>query len=172
MSLPFGYRQNGTLWIYGDSVARLLMKSVRSRLLCQRLYTQCLLSYNWIYPVGENNTGMYEQDDLDFRPGRVIGEVLTVLEHPLMQGEENVLLLNLGLHYAHAINFTTFRRLIGDLILRFKEKELDPQGKSVSKYKAKIIWKTTTFLHKEKQGNSGDITRFRFHTPQVYVVNQ
>ena len=141
MSLPFGYRQNGTLWIYGDSIARLLTGSVRSRLLCQKLYTQCSTTFNWIYHVGEKKEEKLKEDDLDFSPERVIGEVIVVLQHPLMQGEQNVLLLNLGLHYVQTINFTTFQRLIGDLILRLKEKELDSQGKRVPKYKATIYGK-------------------------------
>ena len=169
MPLPFGYRRNSTLWIFGDSLGRYFTISVRSHLLCQRLYTQCINSYNWIYPVTDDIKGIEEDDDLDFRPERVIGEIVAALQHPLMQGEENVMLLNLGLHFAQGINFTTYQRLIKDLILSLKDKELDSQGKSVPKFKAKIIWKTSTFVHKEKVPM--ELTRYRFLTPQVYVLN-
>lgn len=130
---------------------------------------KCLVSYNWIYPVKDERVSKEEDDDLDFRPQRVIGDILNVLRSPVMQGDESVLLLNLGLHFPISINFTTYQRLIGDLIHSLKETELDSQGKRAPKYKAKIIWKTSSAIHKEN-ALVKNLTNWRFFTTQVCVV--
>ena len=127
---------------------------------------QCLHSYNWIYPVTNELVDKEKDDDLDFRPEKVINDILRVLRRPLMQEEESMLLLNLGLHFPIGINFTTYQRLIGDLIGSLKETEVDSQGKSVPKYKAKVIWKTLTAIHKEN-ASVKDKTNWRFLTTQV-----
>lgn len=165
-SLPLGYRQNGALWIFGDSLAARLVNSAQSRLLCKSLYMQCLHSYNWIYPITNELVDKEKDDDLDFRPEKVINDILRVLRRPLMQEEESVLLLNLGLHFPIGINFTTYQKLIGALIGNLKETEVDSQGKSVQKYKAKVIWKTSTAIHKEN-ASVKDKTNWRFFTTQV-----
>jgi len=164
-SLPLGHRQKGTLWIYGDSLAVRLVNSAQSRLLCKMLYMRCMLSYNWIYPVISEAVSKEQDDDLDFRPEKVVETILNVLKSPLMQGEDSALLLNLGLHFPVGINFTTYRRLIGDLIHRLKETEVDSQGKTVPKYKAKVIWKTSSAIHKENALMQNK-TNWRFFTTQ------
>jgi len=103
--------------------------------------------------------------DLHFTPELVIETVLNVLRKPEMQQEDSVLLLNLVVHYAKKINFTTYQRLIDDLILALKVNEL-LHGERVPKYKAKIIWKSSTAICKEKASSSKE-TDFRFYTSQV-----
>lgn len=169
-SLPLGHRQKGTLWIYGDSLAVRLVNSAQSRLLCKMLYMRCMLSYNWIYPVISEAVSKEQDDDLDFRPEKVVETILNVLKSPLMQGEDSVLLLNLGLHFPIGINFTTYRRLIGDLLHRLKETEVDSQGKTVPKYKAKVIWKTSSAIHKENALMQNK-TNWRFFTTQVNAAS-
>lgn len=164
-SLPLGYQRNGSLWIYGDSLALRLMHSARDRLLCRTLYKRCLHSYNWIYPVGDEARSKKEDDDLDFSPGRVIDDILKVLQEPYMQTEESMLFLNLGLHFPIGINFTTYQRLFQDLIHSLKETEVDSLGIRVPKYKAKVIWKTSTAIRKEK-ASAKNMTHWRFFTTQ------
>jgi len=156
------------LWIYGDSLAVRLANSVQSRLLCTRLYTQCKLSYNWIYPITSEKKGHTEDDELDFMPDKVIETMLRVLQKPQMQREDSALLVNLGIHFPISINFTTYQRLIVDLIHRLKETEVDLKGKTVLKFRAKVIWKTSTAIHKEKSGMKNK-TCWRFLTTQVKI---
>ncbi|KAJ7374439.1 hypothetical protein OS493_007545 [Desmophyllum pertusum] len=159
------YRQRGLLWIYGDSLAVRLVQSVESRSLCKRLYWGCRNSYNWIYPVASEKLSKEQDDDLDFRPEEVIETIVSVLRRPGMQREESVLLLNLGLHFPISVNFRTFQKLIGDLIGVLKETVVDSHGLRVPRYKAKIIWKSSSAIHKEK-AEVKNKTNWRFFTTQ------
>ena len=163
--MPQNFTQSGTLWIYGDSLGMLLYKSVMTRPLCKSLYEKCGNSYVFIYPANNNGSNVIMDRDLDFRPQKVIEAIIDVLHMPEMQQEESVLLLNLVLHFAKSVNFTTYQRLIDDLILVLKKKELS-QGEIVPKYKAKIIWKSSTAVCMEKASSSKK-TDFRFYTSQV-----
>ncbi|XP_020614384.1 uncharacterized protein LOC110052584 [Orbicella faveolata] len=118
----------------------------------------------WIYPAHNKGLNSKLESDLDFRPEKVIETIVNVLRKPQMQKEESTLLLNLVLHFSKTVNFTTYQRLIDDLILVLKEKELS-QGKIVPKYKSKIIWKSSTAICKE-QASSSKETDFRFYTSQ------
>ena len=40
-----------TLWIYGDSVAKDFLKSLRLRGICRKIFKKCKHSYMWIYEV-------------------------------------------------------------------------------------------------------------------------
>ena len=164
-TMPQNYSQSGTLWIYGDSVSMQFYKSVMTRPLCASLYEKCNNSYMWIYPARNKGLDIALESDLDFRPGKVIETVVNVLRKPEMQKEESTLLLNLVLHFSKTVNFTTYQRLIDDLILVLKEKELS-QGEQVPKYKCKIIWKSSTAICKD-QASSSKRTDFRFYTSQV-----
>ncbi|KAK2560940.1 hypothetical protein P5673_016057 [Acropora cervicornis] len=164
-TLPRHYQRNGTFWIYGDSLAVRLQDSVRNRKLCRKFYRRCFRSYNWIYPVYNEWMNKVEDDDLDFDPQRVIIKILEVLDEPFMQTENSVLLLNLGLHFPIGINFTTYQGLIDDLIRSVKETEVDSRGIRVPLYKAKVIWKTSTAIHKEN-APSKNTTNWRFFTTQ------
>jgi len=122
----------------------------------------------WIYPAFSKGLNITLERDLDFRPEKVIETVVSVLRRPEMQQEESVLLLNLVVHYAKSVNFTTYQRLIDDLILALKAKELS-HGERVAKYKAKIIWKSSTAICKEKASLSKE-TESRFYTSQVCAL--
>ena len=119
----------------------------------------------WIYRAHNEGLNLTLERDLDFRPEKVIATIVDVLRTPEMQQEESALLLNLVLHFVKTVNFTTYQKLIDDLILVLKAKELS-QGERVLKYKAKIIWKSSTAICKEK-ASSLKRTDFRFLTTQV-----
>ena len=165
--MPQNYSQSGTLWVYGDSVGLRLFNSVKDRPLCKSLYNKCGNSYMWVYPFQNKGLDKLEKN-LDFRPGKVIETVVNALRTPEMQQEESALLLNLVLHFVRSVNFTTYQRLIDDLILVLKAKELS-QGKLVPNHKAKIIWKSSTAICKEKASSSKE-TDFRFYTTQVCTL--
>ena len=164
--MPQKYNKSGTLWIYGDSLSMRFYKSVMTRPLCNSLYQKCRNSYMWIYPAHNKGLDITLEKDLDFRPEKVIDTVVNVLRKPEMQKEESTLLLNLVLHFSKTVNFTTYQRLIDDLILVLKEKKLTHNGERVLKYKAKIIWRSSTAICKER-ASSLKRTDFRFYTSQV-----
>ena len=169
-SLPSNYTPSGTLLVYGDSLGVRLFGSLNSRAaLCKKLYKNCKNSYNWLYPVTDEQRSREQNDDLDFNPVKVFDAIRSVLNWPEMQQKDSVLLLNLGLHYPVSVNFTTYKKVIGDLIKILKATEVDSQGQKVPKYKAKIIWKSTTSICKHKSRDPHK-TDARFLTTQVCVT--
>ena len=152
--------------MYGDSLGVRLYQSISSRALCRKLYFKYKNSYNWLYPIINEQQSRTKNDNLDFRAEEVLKAIRSVLNTTELQQPSSVLLLNLGLHYPVSVNFTTFQKVIGQVINLLKETQVDLQGREVLKYKAKIIWKSTTALckHKRKKFNPTDS---RFLTPQV-----
>ena len=159
------YTQSGTLWIYGDSVGRLLYRSVKTRPLCKLLYEKCNNSYVWVYRKDNEDLYISLEKDLDFRPEKVIEAVIDVLRTPYMQQEESTLLLNLVLHFVRSVNFTTYQELIDDLIMVLKAKGLS-HGERTSEKQTKIIWKSSTAICMEKPVTR-NVTHLRFFTSQV-----
>lgn len=169
-SLPISYQPTGVLWIYGDSLGVRFSESVKSRYLCTRLYMGCRNSYNWIYPIISEAVSKEQDDNLDFQPGKVLETILSVLRRPEMQQKGSVLLLNLGLHFPISVNFTTYQRFIGDVINNLKETKVNSQGIRVPKYKVKVIWKSSTAIHKEN-AEVRNKTNWRFFTTQVFIIH-
>ena len=167
-SLSSSYSRSGTLWVYGDSLGVRFSGSISSRDLCKKLYTSCKNSYNWLYPFASDSRS--RTDDLDFSPIKVLDPIRSVLDRPEMQQKDSVLLLNLGLHYPVSVNFTAYQKIIADVIKILKDTKIDPQGKRVPRYNAKIIWKSTTAICKHKARNPGG-TGERFFTPQVCMTS-
>ncbi|KAJ7374440.1 hypothetical protein OS493_007546 [Desmophyllum pertusum] len=169
-SLPASkYRRSGTLWVYGDSLGVRLFGSLNSRDLCKKLFLKCRNSYNWLYPLTNEALSRKQNDDLDFMPEKVLEGIRSVLGRPEMQLQDSVLLLNLGLHYPISVNFTAYQWVMVDVINILKETEVNSQGKQVPKYKAKVIWKSTTAIckHKERKLNG---TNSRFMTTQRVLL--
>ncbi|KAJ7392262.1 hypothetical protein OS493_013641 [Desmophyllum pertusum] len=164
-SMPQNYTQSGTLWISGDSLGLLLARSVRSRTLCKSLYKQCKNTYMYTYIVGDKEIAKLKKDDRDFRPEKVLETIVSVLRRPEMQEEGSAMLLNIVIHFIKNVNFTTYQSLIDDLIQALKETEVNSQGQRVPKYKAKIIWKSSTAIRKEN-AEFLNVTARRFMTTQ------
>ena len=161
--------RSGTLWVYGDSLGVRFFGSISSRDLCKKLYKKCQNSYNWLYPIASEGRSKKEDDDLDFSPVKVLDPIRSVLGRPEMQRNDSLLLLNLGLHYPVSLNFTTYQKIISDVIKILRATKIDSQGKRVPKYNAKVIWKSTTVICKYKAGNPGG-TGEGFFTPQVCLT--
>ena len=119
----------------------------------------------WVYRKDDETLYNERERDLDFQPEKVLEAVIDVLRKPEMQQEESTLLLNLVLHLARSINFTTYQKLIDDLILVLKAKGFQ-QGGRISEYPAKIIWKSSTAVCEEKYAIH-KLTKLRFFTSQV-----
>ena len=151
-----------TLWIFGDSLSVRFYRSLSKTFVCKRMFKRCHRTYNWIYPLESESEGKKRNDDNDFRPKIILNSIRDVLRRPDMKSNGSVLVLNLGLHYPASINFTTYQELIRDVITLLKARKQD-LGNS-----AKVVWKTTTAMHKEncKQANKNS-QNWRFFTPQV-----
>lgn len=91
----------------------------------------------------------YKRNYLDFDPSRVLQELSEVLYLPEMD-EHSVIILNCGLHYVSALKFAIYRKLIDDIINLFKETWVNQDGAVERKFKGKLIWKTTTAIHRER----------------------
>ena len=91
----------------------------------------------------------YKRNYLDFDPSRVLQELSEVLYLPEMD-EDSVIILNCGLHYVSALKFATYRKLIDGIINLFKETWVNEDGLVELKFKGKLIWKTTTAIHRER----------------------
>ncbi|KAJ7374436.1 hypothetical protein OS493_007542 [Desmophyllum pertusum] len=167
-SLPASkYRRSGTLSVYGDSLGLRLFGSLNSRDLCKKLFLNCTNSYNFLYPMTDDRR--MQNDDLDFMPEKILEGIRSVLGRPEMQLQDSVLLLNLGLHYPVSVNFTTYQKVMADVIHILKETEVNSQGNKIPKYKAKFIWKSTTAICKHK-GTTPQGTDARFMTTQRVLL--
>lgn len=159
-----------TLWIYGDSVGDFFFKSIIRQNLCKKIFQRCKNTYNWVYSIPDRNLtrARLENDDKDFSIPRVLTEIFHAISQPAMK-DNSVLILNLGLHYVHTVNFTTYVDLI-DKTIRMLTERFNTNKKSW-KFRAKLIWKTTTAINKEKYGdprtNARHSTSIRFLTYQV-----
>ncbi len=69
--------------------------------------------------------------------------------------KHSVIMLNWGIHFAAAVNFTNYKKLIDDFLETLKSKQKN------RKFKAKIIWRTTTAIRRERFPNPHkDVRRF------------
>lgn len=124
-----------------------------------------------MYTIPDRNLtrGRLENDDKDFSVRRVLSEIFHVIFQPFMDSDKSVLILNLGLHYVHTINFTTYMDLI-DKTIRLLNERFKTNKKSW-RFRGQLIWKTTTAINKEKYGdprtNARHSTSIRFLTYQV-----
>ena len=119
----------------------------------------------WVYRKDNEKLYMELERDLDFQPEKVIKTVINVLLQPEMQQEKSTLLLNLVLHFVRSVNFTTYQKLIDDLILDLKTLGFPQRGR-ISEYAAKIIWKSSTAICNEKYATRR-LIYLRFATSQV-----
>ena len=95
------------------------------------------------------------------------------LYNPVMD-EKSVLLLNMGIHFAAAVNFTNYRRVIDQLIILVKNDKSHPKFSndiSTNTFKGRFIWKTSTALNRERFPNPHkDVRRF-LTFPRVQLYN-
>ena len=98
-------------------------------------------------------------DNFDFRPNIILEAIRNVLRNDTMKSPQSLFVLNLGLHYAININFTTYQKLIDDVIVLLLDREVELGSR------AQVVWKTTTATYGHKAGRTS--TKRRFYTEQV-----
>ncbi|XP_012555841.3 uncharacterized protein LOC100208485 [Hydra vulgaris] len=160
--------KEGILWIFGDSVSSQFYHSIKKNRICKNIFRNCLYTYNWIYSLENYNLTINKYirrnnsiektlwDNNDFQVSKVIDELKQVLYHPSMD-EKSVLLLNYGLHYTEATNYTNFQNLIREII---------KLGKTV---RCKLVWRTSTSLNRHKYSMPNLHSR-RFMTSQRILL--
>lgn len=147
---PSPRRREGILWIYGDSLALRFYDSIYYTPLCTEIFKACNITYNWVYNMNEPvEIEKYKRNYRDFDPWRVLNEIRDVIYLPQMD-EKSVIVLNCGLHYVSSLKFAVYRKLIDDIIAMFKETWVNKYGKVQLKFRGKLIWKTTTAIHRER----------------------
>ncbi|PFX34988.1 hypothetical protein AWC38_SpisGene234 [Stylophora pistillata] len=154
------------LWIYGDSQAERLHLSIKDGPLCKEIFKSCNLSKMWVYPY----SGQFPKwDDEDFDESIILDSLRSVVER-LDMSQNNVLILNLGLHYMESIKLQDYRILLLKVIDLLNERNKDT---GELKHKARVIWKTSTSISKEKDTGSqltSDRRRF-LALPRVALYN-
>ena len=90
-----------------------------------------------------------------------------ILNSSDLKTQDSMFLFNLGVHYSVSLNFTTYRRLI-DNVVKLVKKKLDNTMENMPI----LIWKTTTSIEKEMVHKMyaelpRNKTHWRFHTHQV-----
>lgn len=143
-------KRKGTLWVYGDSLALRFYDSIYYTSLCTEIFKACNVTYTWVYNMIEPvEVEKYKRTYRDFDPSRVLQEIRKVIYLPEMD-ENSVIILNCGLHYVSALKFGIYRKLIDAIIDMFKETWENEHGVIELKFKGKLIWKTTTAIHRER----------------------
>ena len=134
-----------TLWIFGDSHSERLHVSIKDGPLCTKIFKVCHLSKMWVYPWPSVQPVAW--DDKDFDHKQILLHIRRVLEKPEMNNENSAMILNLGLHYIESTSFTNYRILLDGVLNLLNERN---RKTGELKYKARVIWKTTTSMNKEK----------------------
>jgi len=174
--------KEGIFFTFGDSISNAFYSSLTSgpyRGLCNTAFIACRPVYHWVYDMagywGDGVTSPREPlpDDMDYNHERVINDVKKTLFHPEMT-EKSVLLLNMGIHFAAAVNFTNYKRVIDELISLVNDAKNKPNkdfSNTTNTFKGRFIWKTSTALNRERFPNPHkDVRRFLTY-PRVKLYN-
>ena len=138
------------LLIYGDSQADRLHESLKNTPVCTEMFQSCAVRKMWVYGY---TAEFPKWNKLDFDYKQIVVDLRKQLEDPTMD-EHSVLLINLGLHYVDSTNFSNYQKLLDGILNLFNEKIQGEDGKEILKHRARIIWKTSTAVSKEKDTDS------------------
>lgn len=151
-----------TLWIYGDSHGRRMYEEVSKTALCQSIFKSCKCSKNWVYSTSDK--GLLPGLNFDYK--KITNDMEKVLKR-LEMSENNVMVLNLGLHYVRSTNFSNYQNLLRGVVGLFKG---NAEKRRLS---VRMIWKTTTPVHREYSFKQHLILdQYRFYTnPRIAMYN-
>jgi len=108
-------------------------------------------------------------DDNDFNQTIVLEEINIALSRPGMVGKQSVFFFNVGIHYSLVLNFTTYQRLIENVITLLKQGTGKESNEALSS-QALRIWRSSTAIEREnlwKVLTGDNLTKGRFHTSPV-----
>lgn len=103
----------------------------------------------WVYPWPSVQPVAWDEKDFDYQ--QVVDHIRGVLERPEMNTENSAMILNLGLHYIESTSFTNYQLLLNGVVDLLNERNAET---GEMKYPARVIWKTTTSMSKEKDVGS------------------
>ena len=113
-------------------------------------------TYNWVYPRKHVNPRkdwtIHLERHFDLDIPWLVQYFKGVLTRPELNGFENGMLLNLGLHFVRSASFKQYKTLIDEFIKVIKS----------TNTKTNVIWRTTTSIYKRENK-----THKRFQTNQV-----
>lgn len=120
----------------------------------------------WIYELTSEEEAKTKFEPNDFNETIVLQHMADILDSPDMKTHNSVFLFNLGVHFYISLNFTTYRRLVDNIVKLLKRKTIEKDGDM-----AIPIWKTTTSIEKENVHKMyvelpRNLTHWRFHTHQ------
>ena len=119
---------------------------MQRRSVCRGSFSSCSFSYNWIYQIKNISIAKTLRDKKDIDIRRIKDDFETTITDPAFNNERSLLIVNFGLHFVESTNFSNYQKLIDELATFLTEKNDTGQ----SKYKGKVIWKTTTAINKER----------------------
>ena len=109
-------------------------------------------------------------DDKDFNQTIVLEEIKRVLSRPGMARKQSVFFFNVGIHYSLVLNFTTYQRLIENVIALLSQGTGKKSNMTLSS-QALRIWRSSTAIEREKlrkaYPDDDNLTKGRFHTSPV-----
>ncbi|XP_020916504.1 uncharacterized protein LOC110253894 [Exaiptasia diaphana] len=163
---------SGTIVSYGDSLGLRFGNSMSGNPNIRKVYKQADYRYNWIYPIGSEAAELKRNDDLDIDVERIVSYIKKTLDQPSINTEHSTLVLNLGLHYAVTVNFSTYQYVLERVLdLFFANQTLEHQGRQRARYKTNIIWKTTSQIKKENAGSLNETSNRFFTAQRVQLFN-
>ncbi|XP_048586274.1 uncharacterized protein LOC116618598 isoform X1 [Nematostella vectensis] len=144
----------GILWVYGDSINRLLYESIQAKPLCTQVFRSCYYSPVWVYSW--KHTPAVEMDlrygGYDLNITKVLEELRSVAKEPAMD-QDSALLINTGIHLLKSTTFRNYQKIIKGMIRVLKKS-----------FRGRVVWKTITALGKQTHLYTGCVRRF--HTEQ------
>ncbi|XP_068700848.1 uncharacterized protein [Montipora foliosa] len=159
--------KEGVFFTFGDSISNAFYGSLVAgpyKELCNTAFIACRAVYHWVYDMkgywGDGVTSPREPlpDEMDYDHELVMRDLKKTLFNPDMT-EKSVLLLNIGIHFAAAVNFTDYKRVIDQLINLVIGKTNHPNADGT--FKGRFIWKSTSAIHRERFPNPHkDVRRF------------
>ena len=125
-------------------------------------------SFLWNFQLTSEKEAKTKFEPNDFDETIILQHMSEILNSSDLKTQDSVFLFNLGVHYSVSLNFTTYRRLI-DNVVKLVKKKLDNTMENMPI----LIWKTTTSIEKEMVHKMyaelpRNKTHWRFHTHQVW----
>lgn len=111
-------------------------------------------TYNWVYPRTNIDPRLdvtiHMKDNRSMNIPSLINYVRRVVTRKEMNGPQNAMILNLGLHFVRTASFDEYKQLIDQVVNVIKKSPAD------------VVWRTTTGIYRPE-----DKTHKRFQTHQV-----
>ena len=135
-------KAEGSLYVIGDSLSRdFALEYFKRYELCKVRFKFCETLFLSTYPRWDRDKIPKLHNWDDFRPKIVLDGISNVFRKPDMRNNSSMLVINFAVHFARALNFTTYQDLIENFVSLVKNR------KKLFGSNARVVWKTTTETH-------------------------